>query len=407
MASTFLVGGRLPHRRAQGNRGATKGEWLVLRVMLLTGAAAAAAVLGAGAASASGWSVMSAPPIGQNATISSVSGVSDSDAWAVGAVNSGNPEPQPLADHWNGTSWQQTTVPVPTDITKVRLSAVSAASATDVWTVGRTYSQAQYQYPVAYHWNGMAWTRITANSNGSVFLGESGVADIGPSDAWAVGRGLERWDGTGWTLQAFPDPENPGTLITNIGVDFGHLDAISADAADDVWIVGHYNDPTVCNSQCGGPQQTFSLHWNGTSWNEAAMPQNTSPDVQYQFDSVDAIGPSDAWAAGYADDLSSGQTSPLIEHWDGASWRLEPIPPGAPGKLTGITGSSSSSVWAVGGSTILFWDGTSWTIMPGADPASSSQLTGVFTKPGMAITWAVGYNAVSGSDNPFVLKNGE
>lgn len=378
----------------------------MFRVMFLTGTAVAAViVLGASTAEASGWTVVSAPPA-QNAVLNGVSAVSDSDAWAVGIVNSGHSEPQPVADHWNGTSWQQTTVPVPTDITKVRLNAVSAANTTDAWTVGVSYSSLLYQDPVAYRWNGTAWTRMTTNSDGSLFLGESGVTDTGPGNAWAVGRGLEHWNGTGWTLQAFPDPENPGTLMTIPGNDFGHLDAISADAADDIWVVGHYNDPTVCNTQCTGPQQTFSLHWNGTSWNESAMPQNTDANVQYQFDSVDAIGPSDAWAAGYTDDIVSGQLSPLIEHWDGTSWSVVPTPPGTPDKLTGITSSSPSSVWAVGASTVLSWNGTSWSVVSGADPISSSQLNGVFTKPGMATTWAAGYSVVSGSDDPLVLENG-
>lgn len=378
----------------------------MFRVMFLTGTAVAAViVLGASTAAASGWTVVSAPPA-QNAVLNGVSAVSDSDAWAVGIVNSGHSEPQPVADHWNGTSWQQTTVPVPTDITKVRLNAVSATNTTDAWTVGVSYSSLLYQDPVAYRWNGTAWTRMTTNSDGSLFLGESGVTDTGPGNAWAVGRGLEHWNGTGWTLQAFPDPENPGTLMTIPGNDFGHLDAISADAADDIWVVGHYNDPTVCNTQCTGPQQTFSLHWNGTSWNESAMPQNTDANVQYQFDSVDAIGPSDAWAAGYTDDIVSGQLSPLIEHWDGTSWSVVPTPPGTPDKLTGITSSSPSSVWAVGASTVLSWNGTSWSVVSGADPISSSQLNGVFTKPGMATTWAVGYSVVSGSDDPLVLENG-
>jgi hypothetical protein len=377
----------------------------MLRVTFVTGTAVAAAiVLGAGTAMASGWTVVSAPPTGQNAKLSSVSATSDSDAWAVGAVNSGNPQPQPLADHWNGTSWQQTSVPVPNN-TRVFFNAVSAATTTDVWAVGKTYVQTQYKNPVSYQWNGTAWTRVTNNSDGSLFLGESGVADIAAGNAWAVGGGLEHWDGTGWSLQAFPDPENPGTLITNPGVDFGHLDAISADAANDVWVVGHYNDPILCNTQCTGPQQTFALHWNGTSWNETAMVQNTNSTVQYQLDSVDAIGASDVWTVGYIKDNSTGQITPLIEHWDGTSWSAVSAPSGTPGTLTGVTSSSSSSVWAVGGSTVLFWNGTSWAIVSGADPDSSSQLNGVFTKPGMTLTWAVGYNGVSGSYNPFVLEN--
>jgi hypothetical protein len=367
-------------------------------------AAAAAVVLAVGpAAAAGGWTVVPAPPAGQNATLSSVSSVSDSDGWAVGETGGR----EPVADHWGGKSWKQTAVPTSSIRPFASLNAVSAASATDAWAVGFAYPRTHYADPVAYHWDGTAWSaQMVTNSDGSLFTGNLGVADLGPGNAWAVGRGLEHWDGTGWTEQAFPDPEHPGTLITNPGADFGQLDAISAVAADDIWIAGHYNDPTVCNGQCTGPQQTSSLHWDGVSWQEAAMPENTDSNVQYRLDSVDAISPSDVWAVGYINDLKSGKSSPLIEHWDGTSWSVVPAPPGAPDRLTGVTGSSPGSLWAVGGSATLSWDGASWAIVAGADPDSSSQLNGVSVTPGTARTWAVGYTFASGLDNPFVLENG-
>jgi hypothetical protein len=48
-------------------------------------AAGAAFILGAGPAlAAGGWTIVAAPPTGQNATLTSVAAISDSDAWAVG-----------------------------------------------------------------------------------------------------------------------------------------------------------------------------------------------------------------------------------------------------------------------------------------------------------------------------------
>ena len=371
--------------------------------------AVAAAVLAAGpAAAAGGWTVVSVPPAGQRAILSSVSAASGTSAWAVGhTVNSGG-YPGPLADHWNGTSWQQTTVPNNgSSINKISLSAVSAATATDAWTVGISYTQQQYQHPLAYHWDGRAWTQISTNTDGASFSGQLGVADIGTGNAWAVGYGLEHWNGTSWTQLAYPDPENPGALTTNALVEYGSLTAISADAANDIWVVGFYNDPNQCNSQCRGPEETFSLHWNGTSWDEVPMPPvDNSTYLEYKVNSIDAISPSDVWAVGYTSDLHNVDST-LIEHWNGTSWSVMPAPPAAPAALTGVTSSSSGGVWAVGGSAILFWNGTSWTTVSGADPSSSSVLYGVSTRPGASLTWAVGANFVSGSGfSPFVLKNG-
>jgi hypothetical protein len=355
-------------------------------------AAGAAVVLAAGsAAAASGWTVVSVPPAGQGAILSGVSADSDSDAWTVGSTGS----PEGLAYRWNGTSWQQVAVPNNGSLLHTRLYAVSAASTKDAWTVGKSWTQSQYPHAAAYHFDGKGWTPISAGIRWLV-----GVADIGAGNAYAVGTQLEHWDGTSWTQLVFP---SPGAVT---------LSAISADAANDIWVAGDYNDPNICGSQCSGPEQPFSLHWDGTSWQGLPMPQNTDSAVLYHLGSVDAISPSDVWTVGYtktADGLDAYGNqayaySNLIEHWDGTSWSVAPAPPGA--GLTGITSSSPSSVWAVGSSTVLFWDGTSWTTVAGADPDSSSALSAVSTRPGAALAWAVGstFDATTGN-SPFVLKH--
>jgi hypothetical protein len=60
------------------------------RVAFMVAAAGSALALGAGAAfAAAGWTVVTAPPTGQNATLTGVATVTDGDAWAVG-FHSGN-----------------------------------------------------------------------------------------------------------------------------------------------------------------------------------------------------------------------------------------------------------------------------------------------------------------------------
>ncbi len=54
-----------------------------------------------------------------------------------------------------------------------------------------------------------------------------GVADVGPGNAWAVGPGLEHWDGTSWTGQAFPVPGQAATGTVALA-------AISAAGASDI-----------------------------------------------------------------------------------------------------------------------------------------------------------------------------
>ncbi len=188
-------------------------------------------------------------------------------------------------------------------------------------------------------------------------------------------------------------------------------------------MVGSYATSTTCTTTC---EETFSLHWNGTSWAEVPIPpvnRSTDPNLQYVLSSVDVISPSDVWAVGYTYDASTGtRLSTLIEHWDGTSWSVTPArsPRTAPA-LTGIDGSSSASVWAVGYDTpsgasapqtlTLFWNGASWATVPSPNPGSPSELYSVSTTPGTAATWAVGsYTSTSGKTSgatmPLVLKNG-
>ena len=131
------------------------------RKAAFTVAAGAALIVSAGPAlAAGGWTIVAAPPTGQNATLASVATVSDSDAWAAG-YHSGaaftNVGAKVLIDNWNGTAWSQVATPVTPGNTAL-LFAVSASSATDAWAVGRTQVNKSSFEGLALHWNGTAWS---------------------------------------------------------------------------------------------------------------------------------------------------------------------------------------------------------------------------------------------------------
>jgi hypothetical protein len=369
----------------------------MLRPTLLAGTAALAALLlGAGPALAAGWTVAPAPPTGQNAYLSGVAARTDTDAWAVGTVGvaSRTVTSLPLIDHWNGTAWSQSAAPAFPATESVHLYAVSVSSATDAWAVGSDNPDRDYSSALTVHWNGSAWASVanvlSFQSNSSL----AGVADISSVDAYAVGDnasgGLaEQWNGTAWTRVSPPFPMPNGvTLAENT------VGAISATSASNVWIVGTYLQTVSTNTW-----EPYSVHWNGTAWSIVTMPQVTGS----AFTSVDAISPTDVWAAG------SGPAGPLIENWNGTAWTITPSP--AAGTLTGITATSSSDVWAVGYTTgpqtlTMNWNGTAWTTVSSPDAGSASLLTSVSTSPGAAIVWAAGNSGVSGSFNPLILQNG-
>jgi hypothetical protein len=400
---------------------------LRMRAAVTVAALGAAAALAAGPAfAASGWTIASAPPTGQNGNLQGVSAVSDTNAWAVGsengAANTGIGA-KVLIDNWNGTAWSQVTAPA-TPGNTATLVAVSASSATDAWAVGHTQVNKEDFAPLAMHWNGTAWS--VSSSAATALAGQiaDGVADISPTDAYAIGGGLgsadtgllAQWNGTIWSQVTVPLPANDAGPSV--------LSAIAASGPDDVWITGGY----VAREGSTDRDETYALHFNGSAWSVVPMPLVGGSDTSlvYQFNSIVVNSPTDAWAVG-----GSGNglpligntgvavpTSTLIEHWNGTAWSVVTSPsPGTDDNLTGVTTSNAADdVWAVGYDTpagatqaqtlTLNWNGTAWATVASPDVGSPSVLNSVSTKPGAAIVWAVGDSGVSGSFNPLVLQNG-
>jgi hypothetical protein len=390
----------------------------MLRTKVGAGIAVAAALaFGAGPAlAASGWTIVSIPPTGQNAALRAVSAVSDTDAWAVGyhSGNAGtNVGAKALIDNWNGAAWSAASAPTTPGNTALLL-AVSASSATDAWAVGRTQVNKSDFEGLALHWNGTAWSvspGFSAALSGISGASAEGVADISPTDAYAIGDSaatasgsLVQWNGAAWSPVTLPLPANANSNTT--------LSAISANGPDDVWIVGTFLDSATHQNE------TFSEHFNGTAWSVVPMPLVSSSNINafYLFNGIQANSPTDVWAVGESSVVDSTTSSNLIEHWNGTAWSIVPSPsPGTGDSLTGVTTSNAANdVWAVGvtqpagatqGQTLtLNWNGTAWTTVASPDAGSPSVLNSVSTNPGAATVWAVGESGISGSFNPLAME---
>jgi len=374
------------------------------------------------ALAAGAWSIVSSPPTGDNAYLYAVSADSGTDAWAVGSIGPSS-HFEPLIDHWNGTSWSESTPPsYPSE--SVNYDAVGASSSTDAWAVGFTEPSKSDYYPDTVHWNGSSWTDVAAvqctTGGVNVSADLTGVADISPSDAFAIGECVshasqivEHWNGTAWSLMTLPDPDpaNPGMGQS--------LTGISADSATDVWAVGEHLVLTG-NSTTPDRYEPWSAHWNGSTWTVVPMPAVPGTDLHliYQLRAVDAISPTNVWAVGDSGDLDGvggTSTTTLIEHYNGTSWSVVPSPTtGTVPMLNGVSGAGSSSAWAVGYDTpaggtqsqtlTLNWNDSAWSIVSSPDVGTASRLVGAATAPN-GTDWAVGYSGTSGAYNPLALEN--
>lgn len=381
-----------------------------LAVVLL---AAGALLLPASGASAAGaaatWTIVPSPSPGNgvfNATLSTVSATSATDAWAVGSDSANNNHStQTLAEHWDGAAW--TAVPtVSRKGSENELNGVAAIAPNDVWAVGDTNSTTRsVRITLAEHWDGTSW-RIVPSPNVQTTFGSSqeltAVTAIASNDVWATGwaiddaRGgidmlVEHFDGTRWRIVQTPTPI--GAFQFGLGID--------AVSSSDVWAVGY---------DAGGvAERNLSAHWDGTAWTVVPTPNvggGSPPDNKLQ--AVAAVSSNDVWAVGWENNIGGlNKQVTITEHWDGTAWTVvpSPNPNSSGGELFGVTALSSTDVWAVGesrdfdtgvqSSLAMQWDGSAWTVVSTPNGVLTTTPVGAASVAGGTV-WGVGATEAQG-----------
>ncbi|NUR26243.1 MAG: hypothetical protein HOV83_10415 [Catenulispora sp.] len=157
--------------------------------------------------------------------------------------------------------------------------------------------------------------------------------------------------GAGW--KRIPTPAD--------GAD-SRINALSADGARDVWLVG---DNSVTAE---GP--ILTEHWDGRNWRIAYAPVPAGT-ASAGLLGVAAVSPRDAWAVGWTQRWRGDTTydTGLVEHWDGTAWQQVKLPAGLPDvELFSITAAGPHDIWAGGVSlggddqpVLLHYDGKTWT----------------------------------------------
>ena len=335
-----------------------------------TGVAHAEAVCG------SGWQISPSPEVYRGQLVD-VSMPSPGHAWAVGTqVDPASDAVRTLAERWDGTSWSVVPGPEIPNSRAVRLQAVSAASAKDVWAVGYDSNRSRDKVLIE-HWDGASWTIAPSPSPGvGAILND--VAALGPKDVWAVGRYqdpnvditkalIEHWDGSRWSrIAARDDSQSAGK---------SGLDSLAAISANDVWAFGWHLDAT-------GHEDPLGEHWDGSRWSKVVLP-TVSNSSRFIW-AATAISSQDVWTVGNG--IVSGTTiRGFSEHWDGSQWRVADVAAPNPGDtwVRSISARGPSDLYAVvqdnssARSAIEHWDGDAWTYQPVAALDAPTSLVGV------------------------------
>jgi hypothetical protein len=225
------------------------------------------------------WAVVDTPRVNLvDGALKAIAGSGPDDAWAVGWR--GGPGVTAAVEHWNGHEWSVVSLP-PVGDRNTTADAVSTSSPNDVWVVGQRYIPA-----LALHWDGSAWHSVPTPTIRHPWL--TGVADLSPTNVWAVGtsyrdpagRGpahglIEHWDGTHWRL--VPSPALPPN---------SSLQSISAAGPNDIWVSGW--------GTAGGKEVRILLQYDGTHWRNVFIPR--FDPASFSFGAV--AGPGTTWLAG-------------------------------------------------------------------------------------------------------------
>ncbi|HMA38254.1 MAG TPA: S-layer homology domain-containing protein [Chloroflexia bacterium] len=331
---------------------------------------------------------------------------SGNTAWSVGNA--------PQARHYDGNTWQ--VVPLPIGNTyplgSSWLGGLALVPGSGGWAVGGSGTILRYSAPAptpsatptasATATNAPTATTTNSPTSTPTSVPTNAVTPAPSSTPPRTNTPLSTATATNTSTNTpAPTPSacNPGWQVVsspNPGEGYQLLQSVSAVSPSDIWAVG--SDRNIA-----GMYETRTEHWDGVAWTAVPSP-NVGSGRNYLL-GVAAHSPTDAWAVGYYDNPSGGSLS-LIEHWDGSAWTVVPgANPSSSVFPEGVTALAADDAWLVGtyfgGSYALplveHWNGSVWTLVPCPNGGpGNNELLGVAARSPTDI-WAVGFYGASGA----------
>jgi hypothetical protein len=253
--------------------------------------------------------------------------------------------------------------------------AVEAVSAHDVWAYG--WGQ---DGEVLAHFDGKRWTQMPLPAEKG--YGFAKLAAV-PGKVWLV---------SDTAINSYADGVWQSTPL-DAGV---FINAVEARNSRDAWAVGQF-------AHVGQPGRSVLMHWDGSSWTEAAPPGSDLRVTAVHQESARSV-----WVTALTPYVDGERQQTKVLHWNGDNWR----------DLTGpvdglwanaITGDGKGTVWVSGDpygyeGTALYWRlrGGVWTSVEGdAVPGGKTQSYDIEALAPTGRTgqfWSVGgYGLITGS----------
>ena len=271
------------------------------------------------------WQILTTPALPAS-SLTAVSCTTAARCVAVGGYGT-----HALAEAWNGASWQVLRTGNPAGTAASSLTSVSCTIAGRCMAVG--YAAAanwlQGQLPIAEQWNGASWQILPTpdplpgqiNSFWSVSCSSaSHCMAVGGSEvnqgAGPLPSFAEAWNGSNWQLVKAANPPTGRRQLTGV----------SCTAAARCMAVG--NSTSIEAAKGSGP---YAETWNGTSWQLLTAPGPGSlANYGLGLAAISCANNATCIAAGgfLTNPGRTSQSSTLAEAWNGISWRvLQPLNP--------------------------------------------------------------------------------
>lgn len=287
---------------------------------------------------------------------------------------------QLMTARWDGSVWTAHTLPLVSGANP-QFHGVSCPTTTMCAAVGEARTSGG-QGSLVSVWNGSSWgTSYTVAIAGTTSAALSGVSCTGPTACTAVGKDTAatshvvalRYTGAQWVLE----PIAPPSTTDN------ELDGVSCTTAIACTAVGSDLDSA-------SHHLTLAEVWGGPAWTSIKTPAVSAPKLADLFSSS---CPNANWCVAVGQwESSVGRLVALGEGWDGSAWRLLPpisLPSGAQGAtLLSVSCPLVRECVAVGSyqrtvdnhllPLIESWNGSTWRLISTPDPhAALAQLDGV------------------------------
>jgi len=187
-------------------------------------------------------------------------------------------------------------------------------------------------------------------------VGWYGIKPAGQVEA--VPFAARQVSGGAWADQTIPEPA--GTVN-------GYLYSVSCPTASFCMAVG----------QAG---TALAWTWDGTKWSIVPTPR---PGFSPGLDWVSCWSATGCMAVGQYAPAPGGNSTDLVETWDGTSWAVQPAGTGATGDLTEVSCTSASFCMVIGLGTSFnefseSWNGSTWTVHPVPVPPSATRGISLF-----------------------------